>query len=71
MANPWNDPNLAEGFVWGKKVEKDRARGVVEDTSREAAKRTQAKKPKGLSRGRLREAVAERTSATQRWPTLR
>ena len=24
--NPWNDPNLAESFVCGKKVEKDRAR---------------------------------------------
>ena len=21
--NPWNDPNLAESFVWGKKAEKD------------------------------------------------
>ena len=36
--NPWNDPNLAESFVWGKKVEKDRARGV-EELSREGQKR--------------------------------
>ena len=28
--NPWNDPNLAESFVWGKKTDKDRARGVEE-----------------------------------------
>ena len=30
--NPWHDPNLAEAFVWGKKVDKDRSRGVEEMT---------------------------------------
>ena len=25
-ANPWNDPHLADAFVWGKKNEKARAR---------------------------------------------
>ena len=28
--NPWNDPHLAESFVWGKKTDKDRSRGVEE-----------------------------------------
>jgi len=37
--NPWNDPNLTEQFRWGKKVERDRSRGIEESTSREAQKR--------------------------------
>ena len=36
--NPWNDPNLAESFVWGKKTDKDRARGV-EELSKDGHKR--------------------------------
>ena len=39
QSNPWNDPNLTQAFVWGKKVDKDQTRGVVEDQSREAQKR--------------------------------
>ncbi len=38
-ANPWNDPNLSEQFVWGKKVDKDRSRGIDESSSKEAQKR--------------------------------
>ena len=28
-ANPWNDPNLMQSFVWGKKDERDRTRGIA------------------------------------------
>mmetsp|Transcript_44369 Transcript_44369/g.73606 ORF Transcript_44369/g.73606 Transcript_44369/m.73606 type:complete len:610 (-) Transcript_44369:413-2242(-) len=38
-ANPWNDPNLSEQFAWGKKQEKDRARGIPDFASKEAQKR--------------------------------
>ena len=37
--NPWNDPNLADQFVWGKKVDKDRSKGINLSSSRDAQKR--------------------------------
>jgi hypothetical protein len=41
-ANPWGDSHLTEGFVWGKKLEKDRTNGVADSGSREAQKRRRA-----------------------------
>lgn len=41
-ANPWGDANLGDNFVWGKKLERDKANGIKDSGSREAQKRRRA-----------------------------
>ena len=41
-ANPWNDSNLTEQFVWGKKVDKDLSLGKEDTSSMEAQRRRRA-----------------------------
>ena len=64
-ANPWNDPNLAEGFVWGKKNERDRKVHGDEAASTDNLKKRRAEQLKELDK--VKRAREERERERAEW----
>ena len=63
-SNPWNDPNLAEGFVWGKKTERDRRLdGNAEAASADSLKRRRAEQLRELEKVKKAREDRERERA--------
>lgn len=64
-ANPWNDSNLTNQFVWDKKVEKDRAAGVPDSASSAAQKRKRGELAVELEK--VKHAREQRAAEKEAW----